>query len=80
MIGQLVSLAGALMILAAFAAQQAGKWKGEDAPYLVLNLVGSLILTWSAVKAGSLGLIVLEGSWALISLVSLVKVSRGVRA
>ncbi len=73
MIGQVVSLAGALMILAAFAAQQAGKWKGEDVPYLALNLAGSLILTWSAVKAGSLGLIVLEGSWALISLVSLGK-------
>lgn len=76
MIGQVVSLAGAMMILAAFAAQQSGRWRSVDTTYLALNLVGSGILTWFAVEAGNLGLIVLEGAWALISLWSLVKTLR----
>ena len=73
MIAQAVSLLGAAMILAAFAAQQAGKLSGEDRAYLVLNLLGAVILTWFAVEAKNAGLIVLEGSWSVISLVSLLK-------
>lgn len=73
MIAQLVSLLGAAMILAAFAAQQAGKLGGEDRAYLVLNLLGAVILTWFAVEAKNAGLIVLEGSWSVISLVSLIR-------
>ena len=49
MIGQIVSLLGAGMILAAFGAQQAGKWTPDARPYLVLNFLGSAILTWFAV-------------------------------
>ena len=78
MIGQAVSLVGAAMILAAFAAQQAGKLGREDLAYLLLNLIGSAILTYFAIEAGNAGLIGLEGSWAVISLVSLMK--RGRRA
>lgn len=73
MIGQVVSLIGAAMILAAFGAQQAGKLRPEAPTYLALNLGGSLILTYFAVEARNLGLIVLEGSWAAISLVSLAR-------
>ena len=73
MIGQAVSLVGAGMILAAFAAQQAGKLGREDLAYLLLNLFGSAILTYFAVGAKNSGLIALEGSWAVISLISLVR-------
>lgn len=71
MIGQVVSLAGAAMILAAFAAQQAGRLRPTEPVYLLPNFVGSAILAYFAVEAGNLGLIVLEGTWALISLWSL---------
>lgn len=73
MIGQVVSMLGAAMILAAFGAQQAGKLGREDLAYLLLNLFGSVILTYFAFEAKNSGLIALEGSWALISLVSLLK-------
>ncbi|HKD16327.1 MAG TPA: hypothetical protein VKG23_00570 [Thermoanaerobaculia bacterium] len=76
MIGQIVSLLGAAMILAAFAAQQAGRLRPTDAAYLILNLAGSAILTYFAVQAGNFGLIALEGSWALISLWSLARALR----
>ena len=73
MIGQAVSLLGALMILAAFAAHQAGKLGREDLLYLLLNLVGSVILTYFAYQVRNVGLTVMEGVWAIISVVSLVK-------
>ena len=73
MIGQVISLAGAAMILAAFAGQQTGRLRPEERLYLALNLAGSAILTWFAVEARNLGLIALEGSWAVISLASLFK-------
>jgi hypothetical protein len=71
MIGQGISLAGAAMILAAFAAQQAGRMRPTDTVYLVLNFAGAAILAYFAVEARNLGLIVLEGSWTLISAWSL---------
>jgi len=80
MIGQVVSLAGAAMILAAFAAQQAGKLDGRSLGYLTLNLAGAVILTYFAVEARNSGLILLEGSWALISLVSLGRRGRSASA
>jgi len=77
MIGQVISLIGAAMILLAFAGQQSGRLKSENRVYLFLNLFGAAILTYFAVKAENLGLTVLEGSWTLISLWSVVKSLRG---
>ena len=74
MIGQAISLVGAALILAAFAAQQAGRLNPTDAVYLALNFVGSAILAYFAIEAKSLGLSVLEVAWALISLWSLTRV------
>jgi hypothetical protein len=79
MIGQIVSLLGAAMILAAFAAQQARKLPSDGPVYLALNFAGSAVLTYFAIAAGSWGLIALEGSWAVISLVSLGKAVLGTR-
>ncbi len=79
MIGQAVSLAGAVMILAAFGLQQMGRWQSDGAAYLALNLTGSAVLSYFAVEAANLGLTVLEGSWALISLWSIVKLWRSRR-
>jgi hypothetical protein len=73
MIGQVISLVGAVLILAAFAAQQAGRLKPADAAYLALNFAGSAILAYFAIEARSLGLSVLESVWALISLWSLAR-------
>jgi hypothetical protein len=76
MIGQVISLFGATLILAAFGAQQAGRMKPGDATYLALNFVGSAILAYFAIEARSLGLSVLESAWAVISLWSLGKAFR----
>ncbi len=41
---QVVQIAGALLILAAFAAAQLGRMRLDSRTYLLLNLVGSVIL------------------------------------
>lgn len=73
MLHQLVSLAGAAMILAAYLALQRGWLPREDRRYNALNFVGSALLTWVAVADGNWGFILLEGSWALLSLPPLLR-------
>lgn len=68
MLYQLISLAGAAMILGAYAALQRG-WLGlGHRSYHVLNFVGSALLTVVAIEDRRVGFIILEGAWALLSL------------
>ena len=68
MLYQLISLVGAAMILAAYVAYQRGRMGREDRLYNLLNFVGSGLLTWIAAVDRRWGFIILEGSWALLSL------------
>jgi hypothetical protein len=74
---QLVQVAGALLILAAFTALQRGRMSPTSRIYLTLNLLGSLVLTAVALAEFDLGFLLLEGVWAIVSLWSLVQVLRG---
>lgn len=74
---QVVSVAGALAILAAYAANQFGLLGPANLSYAVLNVLGSAILAAIAVHERQLGFILLEGVWALVSLWSMVTILRG---
>jgi len=73
MLYQLVSLVGAVMILVAYAAYQRGRLGREDRLYNALNFVGSALLTWVATLDRRWGFILLEGCWALLSLMPLLR-------
>ena len=74
---QVVSVIGALLILLAFAANQLGRIDTSNLSYQVSNLAGSAILTTVAVIEVQLGFILLEGTWALVSLWGTIRVLRG---
>ncbi len=74
---QLVQVAGSLLILAAFAASQAGRLPIDSQLYLVLNFVGSAILAVLAWIDQQWGFLLLEGVWAIVSLYSLLQLMRG---
>jgi len=71
---QIVSIAGAVLILAGYAAHQAGLAGRESTAYHLLNAVGGLLLCLVAIEAFQIGFIVLESVWTAISLVALFRV------
>jgi hypothetical protein len=71
-----VEIVGALTILVAFAAAQAGKLQQRTFTYQLLNLIGSGVLATIAAVQQSWGFLLLEGSWAVISLLGLLNLLR----
>lgn len=70
---QVLSLAGALLVLGAFALLNAGKLRPDQRSYVFMNFVGASLLTWVAVEDRRVGFILLESSWALMSLLPLLR-------
>lgn len=62
------SLVGAVLILAAYLSLQRGWMSRDERRFSVLNLVGSSLLTYSAVVERNVGFIIVEGCWALLSI------------
>jgi hypothetical protein len=73
---QIVSIVGSLMILAAYAANQSGRWTAERREYMVLNLLGAGVLAVVAAVEEQWGFLLLEGVWAVVSAMALVRAQR----
>ena len=73
---QVVSVVGALLILAPFAASQLDRLAVRSVAYQAMNLAGSGALTLVAVVERQYGFILLEGVWAVMSAVGLLGVLR----
>lgn len=67
-----LQLLGAVLIVSAFALSQTGRMDAQSYLYILLNLVGGAILGVLAYQQARWGFVLLEGTWTLISLISLV--------
>jgi hypothetical protein len=76
MIFQVLSIFGAVLILAAFAAHQFKRLDAETKTYQILNLIGAFCLTVTAVVTRQYGFILMEGSWTVISAWGVWRVAR----
>ena len=76
MLYQLVSMAGAAIVLVAFAGLQTGRLDRRDVWFNVLNLAGSILLCWVAIHDRRAGFIALEAIWAAFSIPPLAQRAR----
>jgi hypothetical protein len=75
-VSQVIQMAGALVVLGAFVANQ---WRGlptDSVLFLVCNAVGTAILAVVAGLGSNWGFLLLEGVWALVSTHSLMRAMR----
>ena len=70
---QFVSVLGSLLVLVAYVASQFGYLSAKGLAYAFANIVGSGILAVVAALETQWGFLVLEGAWALVSLVAVVR-------
>ena len=73
---QLVSVAGALTILAAYGANQFGRLRATGYAYTVANVVGAAILSYVALHEEQWGFLLLDGVWTIIGLAALARMLR----
>jgi hypothetical protein len=71
-----IEIGGSLLILAAFAAAQLGRLDVRSVRYLVLNIAGAGVLAVVAAAHASWGFLLLEGTWTIVSALSLLSVLR----
>lgn len=69
----IVQIGGSLLVLAGFALSQWGVLNPRSITYLVLNLAGSAALAVDAAFGEQWGFLLLEGVWAIVSAVGLVR-------
>jgi hypothetical protein len=73
MLHQLIGVFGALLVLGAYFALQRRWLTLEQRVYHVMNFVGAGLLAWIAAADRQVGLTLVEGAWAVLSIPGLLR-------
>ena len=68
---------GVLMMLAAYSLAQLGRMRVDQAPSLLLNLAGAVLVLLSLWFKFNLSAFLMEAAWALVALFGLAKLALG---
>ena len=71
----IAGLAGVVTILAGYAAATTGRLDARGAPSLALNFAGASLILLSLTRAFNLSAAIVEGAWAFIALVGLIRLA-----
>lgn len=70
---QAIQLIGAVLVLLGYVLSQTGRVDGNARSYLIINLIGSGFLAVAAALGQQWGFLLLNGTWAIISAVNLIR-------
>ena len=73
----IAGLVGVALILVGYAAATIGSLHPKGAPSLAINFVGASLILLSLMRAFNLSAAIVEGAWALIALVGLIRLAIG---
>jgi hypothetical protein len=76
LVHQVLSIVGAVLILAGYAGHQAGWLDARKTAYNAVNAAGAALLAYVALRPFQAGFAVLESAWTVISIVALGKALR----
>jgi len=71
-----IGFIGVFQILLAYILNVLGKIKSKDLSFILLNLIGAGMACMASILMEYVPFIILEGVWAIVSLISLVKYKR----
>ena len=66
---------GVLMMLLAYAAGQFGRLRMDQAPALLMNLTGAVLVLASLLHSFNLSAFLMESAWAIVALFGLAKLA-----
>jgi hypothetical protein len=73
----IAGLVGVALILVGYAAATIGRLHPKGAPSLAINFVGASLILLSLTRTFNLSAAIVEGAWALIALIGLVRLAIG---
>jgi hypothetical protein len=76
---EIIGFVGVALLLVAFFLNLLRLLKAESVPYLVLNLIGAGLACASSYLISFLPFVLLEGTWAIVAAVALVRKTRVAR-
>lgn len=77
---QVISFIAAMVILVAYVGHQTRRMDPSGVAYNVMNAAGSGVLTYVAFHPFSVGFVVLEGVWAIVSAYAIIRAVRNRKA